>query len=148
MAAAVASSHMPQLGKMKRPPSQLIQTSAGSSRPNNLSPSPSSATKRLPNSASAISNAPNGIARPTRRPQRVQTRITDGGPGAERRTTLKDPEPYGTTNTTPYTRLPCTDRENSPKRVIHPEEVQGKPAFPRCSPPCDSLPIRPARWKL
>jgi hypothetical protein len=141
MAAAVASAHMPQLGKMKRPLSQHIQTSAGSSRPHNLSPSPSSATKRLPNPASAISNAPNGIARPTRRPQRVQTRVTDGGPGAERRTTLKDPEPYGISKKTSCMRVLRTDCEKSTKRVLYPQEVQGKPALTRGSPPCDALSI-------
>src|ERR1700679_1096136 len=102
MAAVMASKAQAPFGKLKRPSQPYLQTNTNGSRPSNPSPSPSSATKRLPGQnqtpSSATANAPltNGVARPNRRPQRVQTRTnTTDGPGGERRAALKEPEPYG-----------------------------------------------------
>ena len=150
----MASKPMAPFGKMKRPSQPYVQTNTGGSRPANPSPSPSSATKRLPGQtqtpSSATSNAPltNGVARPNRRPQRVQTRTnTTDGPGAERRTALKEPEPCGGLSAKLHV-VSQADFIHSPQRTSYSKEIQGQSPFTHSPPPPDAFSIRSARWQF
>ena len=116
MATAVTSKPLPQTQKMKRPPPPSLQTSLNAAKPVQPSPSPATATKRLPGSGGATSATSQGTptlngtgARGNRhrkdgqrtaetagRPSRLLTRSGAGDDQvSEKRCVKRYPEPYG-----------------------------------------------------
>ncbi|KAK7898037.1 hypothetical protein LTR67_004669 [Exophiala xenobiotica] len=99
--AAVVAKPVGTATKMKKPPAPVLQTNVNGMRPSAPSSSPSSARKTLPGqnqtptSAASNSAGVNGVPRPNRRLQRLNTRNSIGDASAvDKRAIKKFPEPY------------------------------------------------------